>query len=233
MGIGFNRIHPKAGLELPPVRSEERKSVGVLEPVTKETPQSITWQEIATADYTGYIKNLRALGCPEKTIRWIIASEMVKTDSVGAVVQQVNPEALNSEQQNQLQQLLGSSVSKSEAIDPQLVETRENGSSSIQLAAGDVSLEEDTAPKMPLVLLAQQPGSGLILGPEQQAAMKSLQKSFTSQLTSQNPSDQVYLQQWVAAQPTSDEIFHSQFGDAAYAQMLQQRALQASGDFHF
>src|SRR5438128_5974296 len=38
--------------------------------------QNFTWEEIESADYSSYIANLRAIGCPESTIRDIIVAEV-------------------------------------------------------------------------------------------------------------------------------------------------------------
>jgi hypothetical protein len=38
--------------------------------------QNFTWQEVESADYVTYIKNLRDIGCPEQTIRDIIVADV-------------------------------------------------------------------------------------------------------------------------------------------------------------
>lgn len=38
--------------------------------------QNFTWQEVESADYVTYIKNLRSIGCPDKTIRDIIVADV-------------------------------------------------------------------------------------------------------------------------------------------------------------
>ena len=38
--------------------------------------QNFTWEEIESADYSSYIANLRAIGCPEATIRDIIVADV-------------------------------------------------------------------------------------------------------------------------------------------------------------
>ena len=38
--------------------------------------QNFTWNEIESRDYPAYIANLRAIGCPESTIRDIIVAEV-------------------------------------------------------------------------------------------------------------------------------------------------------------
>lgn len=38
--------------------------------------QPITWAELESQDYPGYIRNLRAIGCPERTVRDIIVADV-------------------------------------------------------------------------------------------------------------------------------------------------------------
>src|SRR3954469_24059643 len=38
--------------------------------------QNFTWEEVESADYVTYIKNLHSIGCPDKTIRDIIVADI-------------------------------------------------------------------------------------------------------------------------------------------------------------
>src|SRR5882724_11186316 len=38
--------------------------------------QFFSWQEVESADYPAYVANLRAIGCPEQTIRDIIIADV-------------------------------------------------------------------------------------------------------------------------------------------------------------
>jgi len=38
--------------------------------------QNMSWQDVESADYVTYVRNLRAIGCPEKTIRDIIVADV-------------------------------------------------------------------------------------------------------------------------------------------------------------
>src|ERR1041384_7641046 len=46
--------------------------------VTNETVRTIDWRQVESADYKKYIANLRAIGCPEETIRDIITADVNK-----------------------------------------------------------------------------------------------------------------------------------------------------------
>src|SRR6185503_3455738 len=44
--------------------------------VTTNTPPSFLWSQIESADYSQYVANLRAIGCPEQIIRDIIICDL-------------------------------------------------------------------------------------------------------------------------------------------------------------
>ena len=46
--------------------------------VTPTAPRRFTWEQVESADYREYIQNLRAIGCPEETIRDIILADVGK-----------------------------------------------------------------------------------------------------------------------------------------------------------
>jgi hypothetical protein len=48
------------------------------ESVTNQVVKRFTWESVESADYKEYIKNLRAVGCPDETIRDIIVADVNK-----------------------------------------------------------------------------------------------------------------------------------------------------------
>lgn len=54
--------------------------------------QNFTWEEVESADYVTYIKNLRSIGCPEKTIRDIIVADVNELYAHRRVTEVVSPE---------------------------------------------------------------------------------------------------------------------------------------------
>ncbi|MGZ4962498.1 MAG: hypothetical protein ACXWIU_01650 [Limisphaerales bacterium] len=54
--------------------------------------QNFTWEEVESADYVTYIKNLRSIGCPEKTIRDIIVADVNQLYAHRRVTEVVAPE---------------------------------------------------------------------------------------------------------------------------------------------
>jgi hypothetical protein len=62
--------------ELPPTRT---LTTNILRPIRTNIivrPQFLTWRDIESDDYTTYVQNLRAIGCPEQTIRDIIVADV-------------------------------------------------------------------------------------------------------------------------------------------------------------
>jgi hypothetical protein len=57
---------------------ETRAAPAAVTIVTNQSGQSFGWQMVESADYRRYIANLRAIGCPEETIRDIITADVNK-----------------------------------------------------------------------------------------------------------------------------------------------------------
>lgn len=57
-----------------PLRGTETK----VEVVTNDVVVEFRWQQVESADYKAYVANLRAIGCPEETVRDIIAADVNK-----------------------------------------------------------------------------------------------------------------------------------------------------------
>src|ERR1035437_565809 len=57
---------------------ETRPAPAAVTIVTNQSGQSFGWQMVESADYRRYIANLRAIGCPEETIRDIITADVNK-----------------------------------------------------------------------------------------------------------------------------------------------------------
>lgn len=62
--------------ELAPIRT---LATNILRPIRTNIivrPQFLTWRDIESDDYATYVQNLRAIGCPEQTIRDIIVADV-------------------------------------------------------------------------------------------------------------------------------------------------------------
>ena len=60
----------------PPRRIADRRAVAT--PLASAPGQSFNWREVESSDFRKYIANLRAIGCPEETIRDIIITDVNK-----------------------------------------------------------------------------------------------------------------------------------------------------------
>ena len=56
------------------IRSTQAMATPATAPDIQATP--LDWRQLESSDYRQYIANLRAVGCPEKTIRDIIVAEV-------------------------------------------------------------------------------------------------------------------------------------------------------------
>lgn len=59
-------------------KSESRSAETSLTVITNQSGQSFDWRVVESEDYRKYIANLRAVGCPEETIRDIIIADVNK-----------------------------------------------------------------------------------------------------------------------------------------------------------
>ena len=92
----------KAALDFPP------------QSVAAHRANPFDWRQVESPDYKEYIANLRAIGCPEKTIKEIVTADVKDLFSArrGALIQtnhyeywRANPVNLSEEQRTQLQEL--------------------------------------------------------------------------------------------------------------------------------
>ena len=75
---------------LPPKRIATNDTLNVVEtmaaspivPMPAIQPPPFRWDQLYSRDYHAYVKNLRAIGCPEATLQAIVTAD------VGAVIQQ-------------------------------------------------------------------------------------------------------------------------------------------------
>ena len=62
----------------PSVAAPKLKTQVVVQTVTNTAVQKIDWRMVESADYRQYITNLRAIGCPDETIRDLITADVTK-----------------------------------------------------------------------------------------------------------------------------------------------------------
>jgi len=194
------------------------------------SPPPFAWSQVEAADYPTYISNLRAIHCPEQTIRDIIVADVEslylhKRQELQAQRPQSGADAgflrealdkLRQEQSNLIITLFGLKPESASSIAQDTAQpTADPNSSNASASTAAEPLE------IPAVLADPAP---LNLDEQQQAQMAALRRSFIEAIggTSQNPDDPGYLHRWQKAQAVFDERFRAIFGQDAYYQQQKQ-----------
>ena len=175
------------------------------------------WSQIESTDYRTYVANLRSIGCPEPTIRDIIATDLhtvyapelaqLASAGKGAEYQSLR----NVELTAQLA-LLGPEPNSVRAPS-EAIQVRRNRTE------GVVS--------QPLVF---QPVATKVAGltDEQSEIVDRLRKTFIQDFGSQaDPSDPAYRERWLSAQRNSDDLLQGLLGGEFYVEYQLKTARQA------
>ena len=234
LGVTGYLLTGKTGLHQPQV--DAQNSTPLVELVQAKpspppfSPPPFAWSQVEAADYPTYISNLRAIHCPEQTIRDIIVADVEslflrKRQELQTQAAQSGADAgflrealdkLRQEQSGLIVTLfrLKSEPASSIAQD-NTQPTADPNSSDASAFAAEEPLE------IPAVLADPAP---LNLDEQQQAQMAALRRSFIDAIggTNQNPDDPGYLQRWQKAQAVFDERFRAIFGQDAYYQQQKQ-----------
>jgi hypothetical protein len=226
--------------------------------VSNEAPaapsQSFRWSQIESPDYPTYIANLRAIGCPERTIADLITADVdslyagrrrhldLETrvaatgseppSAAGRQDVEARRESMRRDESELVARLLGaqsaaSTLPASTALAPQ------GGSSP---AEGGIAVSQPAKPAMPLVFAnvgGNPPNSSPspILSPAQQAVVSGLRDSFVEQVggAGADPSTPEYAQHWQQAQPSYDQRMKVLLGYQAYQQFQLHGGQQGAG----
>jgi hypothetical protein len=210
-----------------PDLSADTKSVTAAAATVSEAPvqeeaKSFRWSQIESTDYNTYVANLRAIGCPEATIRDIITADVNslyerKREQLQDRARGLNPsttemplpalQALQREQAGLISTLLG----------PQ--STSFTAASETSSAVSQRGLVAGPARRPSLPLAFQNVDSGTVkLNDNQKTALDQLQQNFLSDIGGQNAdvNDPEYAKRWQKAQPNSDTQFRGFFGQRAF-----------------
>jgi len=199
-------------------------------------PAPFRWNQLAAGDYRVYVKNLRAIGCPELTLRAIVSADVDAAFRVRY-----------NELEKGLSDLAGSSwtnqlanVSNGAALKAELQKLPDEEAAEIndllgvqQVATtGPASSQQDLASNVvPIVPpLAFQPVdlAAMDLDDRQIQAIKDLRQTFLDKIggINQDPNDPAYVARWQQAQPEVDDLMQGMLGDADFQNyQLQARAL--------
>ena len=190
------------------------------------TPVPFRWSQLDSADYSAYVKNLRAIGCPEPTLRAIVTADVQAAFSVYA--QKLNETLASragaswatrlatvlSDQalRDELQRLPDEAAEK---IDDLLGITHP-APAELAEAGGENSVSEPVTVTMPLAFREVDPAT-LNLNEEQAQALADLRQQFMEQIgTTNHPDDPAYLQRWQQTQPQADNMLRAMLGNRVF-----------------
>jgi hypothetical protein len=194
------------------------------EPVSSpqiQSAQTFQWNQLeSTNDYRSYVANLRAVGCPEPTIRAIVTADFesatlferrrleLSGTSALAVSAETTKQAIAS--------VLDHDPVPSASDKTELTASTTNPSHA-QTANVWTARQAISRASYPVVFQnAVQNDSGLTAN--QKAAVRRLQQQFVDAIggPNQNASDPAYSARWQTAQQESDDVLRAQLGDQAY-----------------
>lgn len=175
------------------------------EPTRTGSVEGFSWQRLESTDYRRYVANLRAIGCPERTVRDIVTADVhslfvEKRRGLGGENPTVSALWSTSREGQVIALLVGPNVAESQSSTP--------------------AAQDSDEAVMPAVLreLGQ---ANVQLDPSQQEALNELRKEFIENIggTNQDPGDAGYGRKWRKAQPESDQLLRGMIGVNAFMQL--------------
>jgi len=209
----------------------------------KIQPRSFDWVQVQSADLETYVANLRSTGCPEATIRNIVApliaqqfenrQKQVRANSteqdpgaVAAALESSRDAASALEEKLFGSEKLDDTSAPSTLGQPNIAVSRTNA-----LVAESSTQGQAARFVMPVALLD---ASDAGLNPQQTAILDNLRQNFVEAIggANQDPGDSTYASRWTKAQADSDDQYRLKFGWQAFERMQRER-LQHLGDPSF
>ena len=190
--------------------------------------QGFRWESLESSDYPTYISNLRAIGCPEQTIRDIITADvkslyarkreeltrlLAAADSNHADPLRTELDELAADENSTLVALLGPDLITSPNSSP--------ARSPASLPAWKLAQQQRAPAVLPLALQAADLDLGspaLNLDRQQIDAVKELGGQFRERMLSSGlaPSDPAYRELWKKAQAETDGLMFAHLGFEKY-----------------
>lgn len=215
--LGFAMVYrpkPTATVLVPQVNSEPEVALPTLEP--------FHWSQLESSNsYRAYVANLRAIGCPEPTIRAIVTADFEaaakfmqhKTEIAGESNSRFTLETMEQTVANVLAETnLSARVEETSGASSIVIENSSAQPVALQMAA-------PIASRSSYPVLFQNPVlNDSSLKPAQKAALQQMQHQFVDAVggPNQNPSDPAYAGRWQTAQQDADDALRAQLGNQAY-----------------
>jgi hypothetical protein len=195
-------------------------------------PAPFRWNQLDSKDYHIYVKNLRAIGCPEPTVRAIVAADVHSVYKIfGDQIEKKLSDLSVGSWTNQLV-LAGSE----QALKSDLQHLPDEEAAKIADLLGESPISSDhpasVVAAIPMVApLALQPldFAAVKLDPQQIQAINDLRQSFIAKIggSNQDTNNLAYQKLWQQLQTENDEIMVGIVGEGAF-QDLQLQVLANS-----
>lgn len=202
-------------------------------------PAPFHWHQLDAPDYHDYVKNLRAVGCPEVSVRAIVAADVqaIYDERARALEQQIS--ALeNGSWSTQFSASQTNAALKAELLDLPRQETELIADllglkpTPAEVAATEAPAAESASnrprpapadqdqPATPPMAFQGVDLSALNLTADQQQVIDTIRQNFVQQIggTNQDPNDPAYLARWQKAQPVADNMLRGMLGNRVYEQ---------------
>jgi hypothetical protein len=190
--------------------------------VAVAAPAPFHWSQLESSNgYRAYVANLRAIGCPESTIRAIVTADFEtaaksmqrKTEAGVPNANRFTPEAMK----QTIASVLGETNLSTGMVETSVAPSAVAGNTTSQPAALQSTAQSATRAPYPVVLqnaVLNDPN----LTEAQKAAVRQMQQQFVDAVggPNQDPSDPNYAARWHTAQQDADEALRAQLGNQAY-----------------
>ncbi len=196
-------------------------------PPAVESAGPFRWSQLeATNDYRSYVANLRAVGCPEPTIRAIVTAdfdaaisfEKHRLELAGKSTSQFSPETTQQAIASVLGETAGSSHAEETVAPASSITTSPSQPSSTRPAGQPIFRASYP------VVFQNAVRNDSSLTENQKAAVRQVQQQFVDAIGSanQDPADPAYTARWQTAQQDADDALRAQLGNQAYLAYQQQ-----------
>jgi len=241
---------------MPVVTAVQPKAAPPSQPAAKAKP--FQWSQLEAPDFATYVKNLRAIGCPELTIHDIVAGELKEiyaqkgqeiSTATNGRLREAEMMKLQYEHDQLLTHLTAPPVSPIQASALAASSDTQSGGSStattVPTNAASISPQNPVA-DIPAAFsygttgatVAQEGNQDVLtaatpdqsLSPAATTALKQMQSDFVEALgdSIHNPESPNYRRSWNMARRDSDERFSSMFGGDAFIRTQIQAAHAAA-----
>jgi len=212
----------------------QASNVAASQPIiqTVEETKPFEWSQLESSDYRTYIKNLRAIGCPEPTLRAIVTADVDKLYSKRSQELEQKLDALENDSWStqissfDAQQTLKAELQKlpTEELDEIAdllglkfaLEQVANALPASPISRNRRRLQDN---RIVLPLVFQNVDlSALNLNSQQIQVITDLRQSFFDEIggPNQDPNDPAYRKRWQKAQPDIDNMLRGDLGISAF-----------------